>query len=127
MKDAISGRAKYEEKVTPVEKYRRPDDFFTMEKRVGPVSEVEQLFLAAERMRQGTGQERANNAVKWIKDNAPSAYKTILKLKQIEVDERAKLSAQINGDSGILANLGKRKQLLMLMAICTVWMSTLTF
>ena len=35
MKDAISGRAKYEEKVTPVEKYRRPDDFFTMEKRVG--------------------------------------------------------------------------------------------
>jgi len=109
MKDAISGRAKYEEKVTPVEKYRRPDDFFTMEKRVGPVSEVEQLFLAAERMRQGTGQERANNAVKWIKDNAPSAYKTILKLKQIEVDERAKLSAQINGDSGILANLGKKK------------------
>ena len=27
MKDAISGRAKYEEKVKPVKVYRRPDDF----------------------------------------------------------------------------------------------------
>ena len=109
MKDAISGRAKYEEKVTPVEKYRRPDDFLKMEERIGPVSEVEQLFLAAERIRQGTGQIRANNAAKWIEKNAPSAYKALLKLKQIEVDERAKASQQINSDSGILANLGNKK------------------
>ena len=109
MKDPLSGRVKYKEKVTPVEKYRRPDDFLKMEKRVGPVSETEQLFLAAERIRKGTGQIRANNAAKWIKDNAPSAYKTILKLKQAEVDERAKVSTQINSDSGILANLGNKE------------------
>ena len=109
MKDPLSGRVKYKEKVTPIEKYRRPDDFLKMEKRVGPVSETEQLFLAAERIRQGTGQIRANNAVKWMKDNAPSAYKTILKLKQAEVNERAKISRQINSDSSILANLGTKK------------------
>ena len=109
MKDAISGRVKYKEKVTPIEKYRRPDDFLKMEKRIGPVSETEQLFLAAERIRKGTGQIRANNAVKWMKDNAPSAYKTILKLKQAEVNERAKISRQINSDSSILANLGTKK------------------
>ena len=59
MKDPISGRAKLEEKIKPAKVYRRPDDFLKLEKRIeefqGPISETEQLFLAAERIRKGTG------------------------------------------------------------------------
>ena len=107
------GKIAKKEVVTPVEKYRPTQEFFNIEGTIGPVSEVNQLFLASENIRRGTGQIRANNAAKWIEKNAPSAYRTIQKLQEVEVNERARISAEANSDDGILANLGNKEQKLL--------------
>ena len=78
------GRIIKTEVVKPVDKYRPSKEFFNVQGMVGEISEVNQLFLASENLRRGTGQIRANNAAKWIQKNAPSAYETIQKLQAVE-------------------------------------------
>ena len=74
---------------------------------------MNQLFLASENLRRGTGQIRANNARKVDSKNAPSAYETIQKLQAVERNERAIAARKANSDDGILANLGSKEQKLL--------------
>jgi hypothetical protein len=107
------GRIIKTEVVKPVDKYRPSKEFFNVQGMVGEISEVNQLFLASENLRRGTGQIRANNAAKWIQKNAPSAYETIQKLQAVERNERAIAARNANSDDGILANLGSKEQKLL--------------
>tara|TARA_E500000318_G_scaffold102131_1_gene106218 strand:+ start:10197 stop:16607 length:6411 start_codon:yes stop_codon:yes gene_type:complete len=120
IKNPLTGKAEIRTETIPLKKYRPTNEFFQINRfreadkdgkykgmiTQGPLSEANIMLLSGEGIRRNTGQDRAENAAKWIEKNAPSAYETLKKLQAIQRNENNRASSDANSDSGILNTLG---------------------